>query len=128
MTESELAVMEEVAGTFSRLMKIGCTGCAYCMPCPHGVGIPQCFSMYNDYHIGGNRIMTRGIYGLRMMGGMGDRADASLCRNCGRCVKACPQKIAIPEELEKVNSTLGGYRTKVMIPLIRMVFSSKVKE
>lgn len=128
MTAGERATMDAVAATYKRLMKIGCTGCAYCMPCPSGVSIPQCFSLYNDYYMGGNRIMTRGLYGLRMMGGMGTPVDASLCRNCGRCVKACPQKIAIPEELKKVRGTLGGLSTRIMIPFIRMMFSSEVKE
>jgi hypothetical protein len=120
--------MEAVAGTYKRLMKVGCTGCAYCMPCPFGVNIPQCFSSYNDYYIGSNHMMTRGMYGMNLMGGMGAHADASLCRNCGKCVKACPQKIAIPEELKKVRSTLGGLRTKIIIPFIRLMFSSEVKE
>ena len=101
MTADELATVETVAGMYKRLMKVGCTGCGYCMPCPFGVNIPQCFSLYNGYYSGGSRIMTRGMYGASLMGGMGEPADASLCRNCGRCEKACPQKIAIPEELEK---------------------------
>ena len=128
MTAAELATMEAVAGIYRRLVKIGCTGCAYCMPCPFGVNIPQCFSQYNDYYIGGNRLMARGLYGFRLMGGMGTRADASLCRNCGRCVQACPQKIAIPDELKRVRRRLGGLSTKAMIPFIRLFLSMKVKE
>lgn len=128
MTPDELATVEKVAATYRKLIKVGCTGCAYCMPCPFGVNIPQCFSMYNDYSMGLNRMMTRGFYGLQLMGGMGTPADASLCRNCGKCVKACPQKIAIPDELKKVKRTLGGLSTKIMIPLIRLMISPKVKE
>ena len=128
MTADDLATVEKAAATYRKLIKVGCTGCAYCLPCPFGVNIPQCFSMYNDYSMGLNRTMTRGFYGLQLMGGMGIPADASLCRNCGKCITACPQKIAIPEELKKVRSTLGGLRTKIMIPIIRLMFSSKVKE
>jgi predicted aldo/keto reductase-like oxidoreductase len=128
MTADDLATVEKVAATYRKLIKVGCTGCAYCMPCPFGVNIPQCFSMYNDYSMGLNRMMTRGFYGMQLMGGMAVPADASLCRDCGKCVKACPQKIAIPEELKKVRSTLGGLRTKLMLPLVRLMFSPKVKE
>ena len=128
MTADDLATVEKVAATYRKLIKVGCTGCAYCMPCPSGVNIPQCFSLYNDYSLGLNRMMTRGFYGMQLMGGMAAPADASLCRNCGKCVKACPQKIAIPEELKKVRSTLGGIRTKLMLPLVKLMFSPAVKE
>ena len=128
MTAVELATIEAVAGTYRRLLKVGCTGCAYCMPCPFGVNIPQCLFLYNDYSMGGNHLMTRGLYGMGLMGGMGPRADASLCRSCGKCTKACPQKIAIPDELKKVRSTLGGLRTKILLPFARRMFSSEVKE
>ena len=99
------------------------------MPCPFGVNIPMCFSMYNDYHIGANTILTRGMYGGMLMGGiMPGRADASLCRQCGRCIKACPQHIAIPDELKNVNRTLGGLRTRLLMPVVRMMFPKEVKE
>ena len=128
MTADELSTMGKVAETYRKQIKVGCTGCAYCMPCPFGVNIPQCFSLYNDYFMGSNRMMCRGFYGMQLMGGMGNAADASLCRNCGKCVQACPQKIAIPEELKKVKSTLGGLTTKLMIPFVKLMFSPKVKE
>jgi hypothetical protein len=129
MTAGELATIEAVAGTYRSLIKVGCTGCAYCMPCPFGVNIPQCFSLYNDYSMGINRLMARGMYGISLMGAIGTpAADASLCRNCGRCAGACPQKIAIPDELKKVKRTLGGLRTKLLLPLVRLMFSPEVKE
>ncbi|MDD1684594.1 MAG: aldo/keto reductase [Methanoregula sp.] len=129
MSEAELATVAEVAATYRRLVKVGCTGCAYCMPCPSGVNIPMCFSLYNDYYIGTSSLTARAMYGGMLMGGMtGERSDASLCRDCGKCAKACPQKIAIPSELKNVNRTLGGLRTKLLMPIVRMMFSSEVKE
>ena len=127
LSEVELATIAEVAASYRSQIKVGCTGCAYCMPCPSGVNIPMCFSQYNDYHMG-NSLMARGFYGMMLMGGMGTKADASLCIACGKCALACPQKIAIPSELKKVNRTLGGLRTKLLMPLVRMMFSSEVKE
>jgi predicted aldo/keto reductase-like oxidoreductase len=127
MTPAELATIGEVAASYRRLIRVGCTGCSYCMPCPSGVNIPMCFSQYNDYHMG-NSLMARGFYGMMLMGGMGTKADASLCISCGKCAKACPQHIAIPTELKLVNSTLGGLRTKLLMPLVRLMFSSEVKE
>ena len=129
MTPEELDMMEEVKKVYKRLMKVECTGCAYCMPCPFGVNIPQCFSFYNRYYMEKSRLEVRGFYGIQLMGGMGGTpAYASLCRNCGKCVQACPQHIAIPDELKKVAKTLDGLRTKALIPLIRMMFRPKKGE
>ena len=129
LSETELATVADVVSTYRGLVPVSCTGCAYCMPCPFGVNIPMCFAIYNDYHIGANRFFTRGMYGAMLMGGlMPQKADASLCRQCGKCAKACPQHIAIPDELTKVNRTLGGLRTKLMMPIVRMMFPNEVKE
>lgn len=129
MSAEELETIRNVAGLYNRLTKVACTGCSYCMPCPFGVNIPYCLSLYNDYCRGDSRLITRGWYGMRLMGGQGGgRADASLCRNCGRCAQVCPQKIPIPDELKKVNRTLGGIRTQIMLPFIRMILRRKKKE
>ncbi len=130
MTNDELATVGKVAATYRRLMKVPCTGCAYCMPCQHGVNIPGNFQSYNQYHMFGNRLMTRAMYAGSLMGLMnGKAADASLCKSCGECVKRCPQHIDIPKQLKSVKSTLGGARTKIIIPLAKRVLSkSPVKE
>ena len=63
-------------------MKVQCTGCEYCMPCPSGVNIPGNFRVYNDYCMFGEEQHARGMYGMMLMGGFtGIRADASLCKN-----------------------------------------------
>ena len=127
MTSEELAVIDTVVGVYQKLLQVQCTGCSYCMPCPFGVNIPGCFQSYNQYSMDpGNRLMTRGFYGMQLMGGMSSPADASLCRNCGKCVQGCPQHIAIPDELKKVHRQLGGLRTKIMLPLIKLMFSKKI--
>ena len=52
MTPEDLATVDAVAAVYNRLIKVGCTGCAYCMPCPFGVNIPQNFFLYNGYFTG----------------------------------------------------------------------------
>jgi len=129
MGGEELATVGQVAAVYRKRMKVGCTGCAYCMPCPHGVNIPSCFSLYNDYAMGHSRLIARGMYGMNLLGALsGVKSDASLCRDCGKCVQACPQNIAIPTELKAVNRTLGGLRTRILMPVLRIMFSSEVKE
>jgi len=47
MTEKELQLVARAEQAYRGWMKVGCTGCRYCMPCPEGVNIPGCFEMYN---------------------------------------------------------------------------------
>jgi len=128
MTADELATIDLIAGTYKRLMKVDCTGCDYCTPCPFGVNIPRCFSLSINYHMGFNHLMNRARYGIELMGEMGRTpGHAALCKNCGKCMKACPQHIMIPEELKKVSKTLGGFRTKMMLPPFRLMFHTLQK-
>lgn len=123
MTADELAIIRAISGTYKRLMKVGCTGCGYCMPCPFGVNIPQCFSLYNNYHTGFNLLMSCARYGIELMGAV-ERVPghAALCKNCGKCMKACPQHIIIPDELKKVSKTQGGFPTRMILPPMRLMF------
>ena len=120
MNSDELATVSKVAGSYKQLMKVPSTGCAYCMPCPQGVNIPNNFNIYNQYYMFGEKAKSRAMYAIMLMGLMsGTSADASLCEKCGECEKHCPQHIAISTELKSVKSTLGGWQTKLMIPLIK---------
>ncbi|OPY27752.1 MAG: hypothetical protein A4E27_00470 [Methanobacterium sp. PtaU1.Bin242] len=70
---------------------------------------------------------------LTMLGGVisGQEAYAGLCTNCGKCVKACPQKLEIPELLNDVSHELEGrgfkYKIKiggsVIMPLLDVFIS-----
>jgi predicted aldo/keto reductase-like oxidoreductase len=128
LSQEELAVVDKVSRSYKRLMKVPCTGCAYCMPCPNGVNIPSNFNIYNQYSMFSNKFYTRGMYAVMLMGLNGKRADASLCKNCGACTKKCPQHINIPTELAAVKSNLGGLRTKIMMPLIKRLNPLKPKQ
>jgi len=57
---------------------------------------------------------------LMGVGPLGEKAgDASLCIECGKCAKHCPQNIAVPTELKSVKEALGGWQTKLMVPLVK---------
>jgi uncharacterized protein len=43
----ELQLVKRVETKYRELMKVGCTGCRYCMPCPSGLKIPLCFDVKN---------------------------------------------------------------------------------
>jgi predicted aldo/keto reductase-like oxidoreductase len=48
LTANELALFEQAKKILFAKIKVNCTACSYCMPCPHGVDVPGCFSYYNE--------------------------------------------------------------------------------
>lgn len=100
LTEADQSMLEEVSNAINEKMKIKCTGCGYCVPCPKGVDIPGAFASYN-------RRFTEGKAGafmdyIKCTAAKKDATSASNCINCGKCQKHCPQGIQIPIELTKV--------------------------
>ena len=116
LTEDEFMLYNEVKEVYENLMKIDCTGCGYCMPCPMGVDIPRCFNFYNHKFMFKQGLESSILY-LGQLGGImsgGDSHHAGLCTNCGKCIVACPQKLNIPILLNDVNKELGGkYKMKI---------------
>lgn len=108
MSDEEIAIVNEVKEIYKSLMKVPCTGCNYCMPCPFGVDIPGIFSEYNNkYFFGGQ--MARIQYIGREIGIFGaGKSAANLCTQCGKCEKHCPQSIHIREELKDAHKVLDN--------------------
>ena len=100
MTEEDFALIEQVKSEIGRKVKIGCTGCGYCMPCPHGVDIPTCFRSYNMRYTENRFNGLREYFMCTTMKKNG--CNASLCKKCGKCEKHCPQGLPIRQDLELV--------------------------
>lgn len=114
LSEDDLRVIGEVRDRYKENMKVGCTGCRYCMPCPYGVDIPSCFEYYNSYHMFRDGNWAKWQYVFRNHGLMdGKKSHASLCTGCGRCRKSCPQHIDIPLRLKDVAKDFDTPLTKV---------------
>ena len=110
MTPQELELVARASDKYRELMKVRCTGCGYCMPCPMGVSIPMCFETYNKMHMFGNIAEGKFLYALRMSGEIGGEGPgyASQCVSCGQCMENCPQHIAIPDVLAELAAELEG--------------------
>lgn len=125
--QEELDLVRRAAEAYRSIMKVGCTGCQYCMPCPAGVDIAGCFELYNSAYLPGGRRVAHFFYIARMMGLMSGKAsNAALCVNCGKCVDLCPQGLPIPEllkeitgEFEKIWVTPAKWLIKVMVAIQR---------
>ncbi len=116
----ELLTIKNAADAYRRLLKVGCTGCQYCMPCINGVNIPRNFQAYNEFYLSGDEQQARSMYVLFLMGALtGVRADASLCKGCQQCIERCPQHINIPEKLKEVAKDLGGPKAEAALAAMK---------
>jgi predicted aldo/keto reductase-like oxidoreductase len=107
LTEDELKLVDAASREYETLMKVGCTGCGYCMPCPSEVAIAGCFEVYNKKYMFGNEEEAKFMYAIRMSGMIsGTSGYASQCVQCGECLEKCPQNIEIPDLLEMVAEEL----------------------
>lgn len=117
-TEEDDALLEQIVEIINSKMKVGCTGCGYCMPCPAKVDIPGTFASYNASATEGKK----GVWfeHLRSTTFRKDATSALNCIGCGKCEKHCPQGIAIREELKNAQKVLEGpvYQiAKKIVPL-----------
>lgn len=117
LSPDENRVIDELAEIYRRRILVPCTACGYCMPCPAGVDIPQNFAYLNNKSLGASgswksrivqMFITRNYRRLaknqRQLGEKRSNGRASLCTKCGACLPKCPQKILIPQELERVKA------------------------
>lgn len=93
----DFATLEQVKDAINASMRVGCTGCGYCMPCPQGVDIPALFRCYNHMYTESKR-EGRSEY-WQTVSLRKERAFARQCVGCGKCEKHCPQGIAIREQI-----------------------------
>ncbi len=120
LSAGELAVIGRAAETYRDIMKVACTGCGYCKPCPSGVNIPDCFDTYNQLHMFHDDAGAKFVYALRMSGMLsGEVGYASQCSRCGECIEKCPQFLQIPDLLEGVAAELEGPDLKAREDLVR---------
>ncbi|MBL4935247.1 aldo/keto reductase [Clostridium sp. YIM B02515] len=103
LNKEELELVDKVKEKYNELIKVNCTACNYCMPCPFGVNIPRNFallnesSMYND--ING--------YSHAYNNFMAENDRANHCKECGLCETKCPQNLPIRQHLKEVHAALG---------------------
>jgi hypothetical protein len=113
MDEKESAFVLDLLERNQKLADLYCTGCAYCLPCPNDVNIPENFRYMNWYRVWGMEDQAKEAYaklsaaGNWMPYGKVDGLKADACLQCGECEAKCPQNIHIIEQLEEVARTLG---------------------
>ncbi len=113
LNKEEDAFLMEIATEIYNLNTIPCNECNYCMPCPYGINIPAVFSHYNKCIADGNMPnkgtqdpdyrRARHAYLVGYDRSVPKLRQASHCIGCGQCVSHCPQRIRIPDEMQKID-------------------------
>ena len=104
-------------------MKVNCTGCRYCMPCPKGIDIPGIFSCYNHMASEGKSSGRKEYFQTIAL--RADSADASQCIKCGKCEQHCPQSIPIREKIQEADKALRPLPYKAAYSIARKYMIKK---
>ena len=126
LSEEEMDVLKQAQDIFDSMMIINCTGCGYCLPCPKGVNIPDCFKIYNEKYLfnkkGIGPISNAMINYYMVVGGIANKqTSAGLCNHCGRCKRLCPQSLDIPNELDTVKSEFELFGFNYQIKFVKKI-------
>ena len=106
LEKRDKVLLKKVAQAINARMKVPCTGCRYCMPCPQNVDIPGTFSAYNRKYTDSRFEGLKDYIMCTLI--RKDATSASRCVKCGKCEQHCPQGIAIRKELERATKELEG--------------------
>ena len=119
LTQDDQAMLARVVQAINAKVKVGCTGCGYCMPCLKGVDIPGTFAAYN------HRYSENKFTGFReyvmCTAFRKTPTGAFNCVGCGKCEPHCPQGIAIRQELKNAQKVLEGPLYKLIVRAIRLL-------
>ena len=102
--EKEQALYPRVRKVYKDRIKVGCTGCCYCQPCPKGIEIPEIFKLYNNAFIFDDFEESINHYAALIK----PETDPVRCTECGTCEDACPQGINVIEKLKEANKALAA--------------------
>lgn len=124
MTLEEMETVELAKRVMRKSLKINCSTCGYCMPCPQGVNIPECLKIYNEKYLFGHKGLINQSFMdyYQYVGGiMGNRGNAGLCNGCGKCLRKCPQKLDIISELKMVKKEFEVPGVKYILTFVKYV-------
>ncbi|MCH4889212.1 aldo/keto reductase [Acidaminobacter sp. JC074] len=102
LSDEENKILDQVKNIYKTRTRVNCTGCKYCMPCPLGVDIPNAFLFYNNASMYQDTAAAKSQYNIFVS----EENRASVCVDCGKCEKVCPQNLEIRNLLKDVSSEL----------------------
>ena len=116
-TESDYKLISDIKAEISKVVKVPCTGCSYCMPCPQHIDIPGTFGCYNAMYSESKSDGRMEYVRITMFNKT--KRDVSACVGCGKCESHCPQNIKIRQELKKAHAELRPWYLKIAAVIMR---------
>lgn len=107
LTGEEKKNVDAYAKEISKLLDIFCTGCNYCMPCPHAINIPIAFRCLIQHKVYGMENAAAGLYSMIGKTPWFPGKTAGECEECGDCLPLCPQNIDITGQLRETAELFG---------------------
>lgn len=117
-TDSDREMIAGIKAEINKNIKVNCTGCCYCMPCPKGVDIPGTFRCYNEIYTEG-RTSARNEY-IQTTALQKETKDAYQCIECGKCEQHCPQHLPIRQYLKEAARELQPWYYRVGLKIVRL--------
>lgn len=102
LSKEELSLIDSVTAIYEKNIKVGCTACEYCLPCPQDVSIPDIFELYNNIYVYGTEEESKKSYEKMIE----LEQDVSKCIECGACESVCPQFLEITNFLKDADKVL----------------------
>jgi predicted aldo/keto reductase-like oxidoreductase len=102
-TADDEETIEQVVSIYKEKLQVNCTGCNYCMPCPHNVDIPSNFTVLNNGYLTDSLREAKLTYKLSIP----NYSKASACTECNVCIEHCPQELDIPNLMKRVVEELS---------------------
>lgn len=102
LSPKELEIIDRVTDLYKEKIRVDCTSCKYCIPCPTNIAIPDIFQQYNDIYVYNRLEYSQSNYKNLVENGK----DASQCIECGECEAICPQNLKIIQLLKEAEENL----------------------
>lgn len=118
LTAQDFAMIEQIKAEIDRNVRVGCTGCGYCMPCPKGIDISTAFRCYNRMFTE-NRATGRHEY-MQIVALQKEMSDIGKCIECGKCESHCPQHLEIRRMLKEAQKNLLPWYYRLGIKVVRL--------
>jgi predicted aldo/keto reductase-like oxidoreductase len=100
LAPGHLAAFDAARAALKARMKVDCSACGYCQPCPHGVQIPELFAALNAASMWETKDPWLTGYS-RITGKPG------ACTQCGDCEGMCSQQLPIRSLLKETAAAFG---------------------